>query len=115
MINEQPKIPPIAPASDHDAAQIANQVAAVVNAYNRNLNPDEEVGLMLTSFGQTITVNITGIGFIGTRLILFKGYLTSNNAPVELLQHVTQLNFLLISLKRENPQEEKKHIGFMRE
>lgn len=40
--------------------------------------------LMLTSFGQTVTVNITGIGFIGTRLIMFKGFLTNNNAPVEL-------------------------------
>jgi hypothetical protein len=50
------------------------------------------------------TVNITGIGLFGTGLIMFKGFLTNNNAPVELLHHVSQVNFLLILLKRENPQ-----------
>ena len=113
MIDNSPEIPQLAHTSDNDAATIANQVVAVVNEYNRNLNHDQEVGLMLTSFGQTVTVNITGIGFIGTRLIMFKGFLTNNNAPVELLQHVSQLNFLLVSLKREHPQEERKHIGFV--
>ncbi|WP_342506942.1 DUF6173 family protein [Sporosarcina sp. FSL K6-2383] len=115
MTSNLPEIPQLAPTSDNDAATIANQVVAAVNAYNRNLNHDQEVGLMLTSFGQTMTVNITGIGYIGTRLIIFKGFLTNNNAPVELLQHVSQLNFLLVSLKRENPLEEKKHIGFLGE
>lgn len=113
MTKELPEIPQLPPPSDDDAATIADQVVAIVNAYNRTLNHDQEVGLMLTSFGQTVTVNITRIGYVGTKLILFSGFLTSNNAPVELLQHVTQLNFLLVSLRRENSQEEKKHIGFM--
>ncbi len=104
MTNDSPEIPHLAPTSDNDAATIANQVVAVVNEYNRNLNHDLKVGLMLTSFGQTVTVNVTGIGF-----------LTNNNAPVEMLQHVSQLNFLLVSLKQENPLEEKKHIGFVEE
>ncbi|MFJ7935099.1 DUF6173 family protein [Sporosarcina sp. NPDC096371] len=115
MTNNLSEIPQPTSILENDAAAIANQVVAAVNAYNRNLNPNEEVGLMLTSFGQTLTVNITGIGIIGTKLIIIKGFLTNNNAPVELLQHVSQLNFLLVSLKRENPQEVKKHIGFMEE
>jgi hypothetical protein len=71
------------------------------------------MGCVLASFGQTVTVKITGIGYQGAKLIKFKGFITDTNAPVELLQHVSQLNFLLISLQRENTEEPKKTIGFL--
>jgi hypothetical protein len=63
--------------------------------YNTSLDQDHEVGIMLASFGQTVTVNITGIGYQGTKLIKFKGFLAATNTPVELLQHVSQLGFLI--------------------
>ncbi len=100
MTNDSPEIPQLAPTSDNDAVIIANQVVTVVNKYNRNLTHDLKVGLTLTSFGQTVTVNME---------------LASSRIIMPLLQHVSQLYFLLVSLKQENPLEEKKHIGFVEE
>ena len=113
MPDSVPEIPKLNTLPEDHAATIAGQVVATVNAYNRTLNLDQEVGLMLTSFGQTVTVNIAKVGYIGANLIIFKGFLTGNNAPVELIQHVSQLNFLLVSLKRDVPHEEKKQVGFL--
>lgn len=98
-----------------DANTIAEEILTAVNTYNRNLDEDHEVGVMLASFGQTVSVNITHVGYQGSKLIKFKGFLSDNGTPVELLQHVSQLNFLLISLEREHKEEPKKAIGFIQE
>ncbi|TKC14355.1 DUF6173 family protein [Robertmurraya kyonggiensis] len=96
-----------------DANTIAEDLIIAVTKFNLELDDNHEVGVMLASFGQTITVNITGIGYQGSKLIKFTGFLVDGGSPVELLQHVSQLNFLLISLPRENPEEPKKNIGFI--
>ncbi|MET3291228.1 hypothetical protein EDM56_11425 [Brevibacillus fluminis] len=95
-----------------DAETIAQELYNATLDYHHQLDADHEVGLMLASFGQAITVNITGIGHVGTNLIKFIGFLDNGN-PVELLQHVNQINFLLISVKKVNPEEPKKKIGFI--
>lgn len=101
--------------SKDDANTIAEDIVKAVNQYNSRLDEDYEVGLMLASFGQTVTVNIAAIGFEGAKLIRFIGHVSGTGAPVELFQHVSQLNFLLISLPRHNRDEPKKHIGFIQE
>lgn len=98
-----------------DADTIAEHLIQAANDYNSNLDDQHEVGVMLASFGQTITVNITGIGYQGEKLIKFKGHLADSGSPVELLQHVSQINFLLVSLPKQEPEQPKKTIGFIRE
>lgn len=97
-----------------DADTISEELIKAVNEFNRNLDEKYEVGIMLASFGQKITISVTGIGYQGDKLIKFIGYSLDNGSPVELLQHVSQLNFLLISVPRENPEEPKKEIGFIK-
>ena len=98
-----------------DANTIAGYIVKAVNQYNSRLDEDYEVGLMLASFGQTVTVNIKAIGYEGAKLIRFIGNINGTGAPVELFQHVSQLNFLLISLPRHNREEPKQQIGFIQE
>lgn len=96
-----------------DANTIAADIVKAVNHFNSRLDDDYEVGLMLASFGQTVTVNISAIGYEGAKLIRFIGNINGTGAPVELFQHVSQLNFLLISLPRHNKEVPKKQIGFI--
>jgi ABC-type hemin transport system substrate-binding protein len=95
-----------------DANTIVEELIEAVNEYNKSLDEKHEAGVMLASFGQSVTVNITGIGYKGAKLIRFTGY-SESGAPVELLQHVNQLNFLMVSLPRESTEEPKKQIGFI--
>ncbi|WP_371860419.1 DUF6173 family protein [Paenibacillus lautus] len=52
------------------------------------------ISSLLASDSQTIT----GIGHTGKQLIHFTGFLADSGTPVELLQLVSQLNFLLVSI-----------------
>lgn len=51
------------------------------------------------------------VGFLNLSLIVFKGALDNGN-PVELVQHVSQLSFLLVAVKRVDPNQPKRKIGF---
>lgn len=95
-----------------DASTICDDLISLVNQFNESLDQEHEAGIMLASFGQTVTINVTEIGYKEARLIRFKG-ITDNGSAVELIQHTTQLNFLLVALKREQPEEPKKQIGFL--
>ena len=97
---------------DNEIPEITQLVADYLQAYIQNLNTDEYVGVMLTSFGQFISINSLKIGHIGSKLILFKGISICNNAPIELLQHITQVNLQLSLIKRGGPPEPKRPIGF---
>jgi hypothetical protein len=98
-----------------DADSIADDLYSAAIEFQGNLDDDHEVGVMLASFGQSVTVNITGIGYKGKKLIKFIGYIAESGMPVELLQHVSQLNFLFVTLPRENKEEPRKQIGFIAE
>lgn len=80
-----------------------------IQAFEASLDQDHEVGIMLTNFGQSITMNVTEIGYEESVILIFKGYVNGNFAT--LIQHVSQLNFLLTSVPRE-PDVPKRKIGF---
>ena len=77
--------------------------------FQRNLDDEHDVGLMLTNFGNTVLMNVTSIGYEKSVLMIFKGYVEGREAT--LIQHVSQLNFLLTSVPKE-PDVPKRRIGF---
>ncbi|MDR2519483.1 MAG: DUF6173 family protein [Eubacteriaceae bacterium] len=87
------------------------QIVKEINAFNEKLDDEHEVGLQLVSFGETVRFNIESIGFQNPYLIEFYGHL-NDRSPIQLVQHVSQINFVLIKLPRENPDLPKKTIGF---
>lgn len=78
--------------------------------FEQSLDTEHEVGVMLTNFGQTITMQVVEIGYEKSVLMIFKGYV--NGSLCTLIQHVSQLNFLLVSMPKE-PDRPKRTIGFV--
>ncbi len=77
--------------------------------YQESLDPDKDVALLLTHFGNSILMEVTHIGYEESVLIVFKGYV--NGRESVLIQHVSQLNFLLTSVDKA-PDVPKRKIGF---
>ena len=77
--------------------------------FQASLDANHDVGLMLTSFGQTVTMAVTHIGYESPVLMVFHGFVDGCEAT--LIQHISQLNFLLITMEK-SPDVPKRKIGF---
>jgi hypothetical protein len=87
-------------------------LVAMMNEYNHNLDNTRQVALSLVHFGQSITFNVIKIGYWNPSLIIFYG-VDASGAPMQLIQHISQISCLLTSVPRENTMEPKRHIGFV--
>lgn len=77
--------------------------------FQQSLDQEHDVALLLTNFGSSILMEVTHIGYEESVLIVFKGYV--NGRQSTLIQHVSQLNFLLTSVSKD-PETPKRKIGF---
>lgn len=80
-----------------------------IKDFEKTLDDEHEVGLLLTNFGQSVTMQVTNVSYEQSVLMVFKGYV--NGKMSTLIQHVSQLNFLLTSVPKE-PDRPKRTIGF---
>lgn len=80
-----------------------------IEEFQNNLDSEHEVGMLLTNFGQNVLLKVTYISYESPSLMIFKGYV--NDKEATLVQHVSQLNFLLTSVDVE-PDRPKRRIGF---
>ena len=78
--------------------------------FQDKLDDEHEVGLQLASFGQSVLLNVVEIGYSNPSLIHFYGYVNGNKA--HLIQHVNQLNFLMMSVPKSDPDKPARRIGF---
>jgi hypothetical protein len=76
--------------------------------FEDTLSDREEVGMKLVSFGETIVIHVDDLGYYNPRLICFVGR-DNNGNRAQLIQHVNQISFLLIALKRE---KDRPRIGY---
>lgn len=96
------------------ASEFYDRLVEMVNNFDENLDSEHEVGMRLVSYGQTVQFHVEDLGYYNPSLIRFYGRL-ENGSEVELIQHVSQISFLLIAVKRLNPDKPKKPIGFSSE
>jgi len=96
------------------ASILHEQILKSINNFDEQLDSEHEVGLKLVSFGQSIQFHVTNIYYKDPYLISFHGFL-DDGSPVKLIQHVSQISFLLIKVKRLNPNEPKRPIGFLKQ
>lgn len=80
-----------------------------IQRFQASLDNEHDVALMLTQFGSSIIMEVTEIGYEESVLMIFKGYV--NGRMSTLIQHVSQINFLLTSVPKA-PDEPKRTIGF---
>jgi hypothetical protein len=104
--------PPIMNVIDHNhASEFYWRLVQWVNDFHRELEDEYEVGGQLVSFGSEITFSFTDLTYWNPSLIGFYG-IKPDGSPVKLIQHVSQINVLLVRQKRAHLEEPKRPIGF---
>ena len=93
------------------ASQKFQSIVQEIQEFEAALDEDHEVGLQLASFGSAMTMIVTDIGYQDPDLMYFWG--TVNGRPAELIQHMGQLNFLIIAVEKEEPEQPARRIGFV--
>lgn len=92
-----------------DSVSIAKSLMGYIDNFQKSLDDEHEVGIQLANFGRDILFQVEKISFEYPSLMVFYGYV--GNQKSTLVQHVNQLNFLLISVPKE-PERPKRIIGF---
>lgn len=101
-------------AEEQYASSFYEKLVEMIREFDVKLAESEEVGMRLVSFGQTVEFHVQDIGYYDPSLIRFFG-VTDDGDKIELIQHVSQISFLLMAVNRLNPKEPKKKIGFSSE
>ncbi len=81
-----------------------------IKEFEQSLDSDHEVAVKLASFGQAVTMTVTGVGYSNPSTLVFYGLV--GDQPATLIQHMTQLNFLLLAVKKPDPEKPPRRIGF---
>lgn len=81
-----------------------------INNFEKDLDEKHEIGGRLVSFGQTEIFHIIDIGYYNPDIITFFGE-NSNGKKIQLIQHVSQLNVLLVALQKL-PDQPARRIGY---
>ena len=97
-------------AGRYDAENVFKHLMERVRLFQKRLAKDEEIGLRLANFGEAAQLHIRSIGYKNPNMIEFQG-VNPEEHEVTLIQHISQLNFMLIAVKPLN-QEEPYRIGF---
>ena len=97
---------------DSRSEQVAYYLYKEIRNYQNKLPDTEDVAMSVVQFNQSITILVKEIGYIGYNLVCFHGEDTSGK-PLELIQHVQQLNFLLMVVPKLEPEAPKRKIGFV--
>lgn len=107
--------PHVAPRPDDIAVNPAKwmyeRLVRSVIAFEKKLDATREIGARLIQFAPGETIAIDDIGFWGPDLITFFGR-NADGHPVELMQHISQVNMLLVALPVTG---KPKRIGFLLE
>ncbi|WP_010289040.1 DUF6173 family protein [Kurthia massiliensis] len=98
------------------ASEFHKRIMEMIADFESELDEAHEIGVKLVNFGQTVQFNISGIGYYNPSLIHFHGQTESGNR-IELVQHVSQISFLLMAVKKADPDPEvpPKRIGFIKD
>ena len=81
-----------------------------IKEFEDHLDDEHEIAIQLASFGQSIKLLVTDIGYSNPSTLIFYGYV--GEQPATLIQHVSQLNFLLLAVKKASPEKPPRRIGF---
>jgi len=105
-----PELPVIDPPTSHMWADEQFEILKrYIQDFERTLDDEHEVGIMMTNFGQSVLMQVTQVTYEYPVLMVFKGYVNEREAT--LIQHINQLNFLLTTIEKA-PDRPKRQIGF---
>jgi hypothetical protein len=99
------------PVNPNLASEFYRRLADWIQRFDDSLDEEHEVGVRLVSFGQSVTFHLQDMSYWNPSLISFKG-VTQEGDPVELIQHVSQISILLLTMRRSDPRQPKRRVGF---
>jgi len=99
---------------ERNAEGVFYRLAAYIREFEANLDHDHEVGARMVSFGATIQFHIVDMGYWNPDIITFEG-LDDAGRRMKLIQNVSQLNVLLVSMPKREEHEVAQRIGFLLE
>ena len=82
-----------------------------IEEFQTGLADDIDVCVALASFGTNMIMQVTDIGYQNPDMLYFYGYINGNET--QLIQHVSQLNFILMAVKKDEPERPPRRIGFV--
>jgi hypothetical protein len=86
------------------------RIVLYIQNFEKQLDSDHEVGMGFVG-GDVGTLKIQGMGYFAPDLITFYGA-DPMGAKMQLVQHVSQLNVMLVSADKEDKAAEPNRIGF---
>lgn len=95
---------------DNPVIRVFEAMRTYVEDFEGQLDDNHEVGVRLVAFGSSVLFHAQEISFSKPSVIAFKG-ITPEGDRVQLIQHVSQLNFLLKSVPKL--QDSPRRIGFV--
>lgn len=96
---------------DHKLADwMHERLVKTINDFEEDLPENMQAGGRLVSFNN-ITFSIDDIGYWNPDIIKFYGTLPDGSS-VELVQHTSQLNVLLVAVERQDTSKPRRKIGF---
>lgn len=99
------------PAERKSPAQWAyERIILYIQKFEETLDNDHEVGLGFAG-GDTGVIKIEGLGFFDPDIITYYGT-NELDAKTQLIQHVSQLNVMLVASPKHIDQAEPNRIGF---
>jgi len=96
------------------ASDFYERLIKMIGEFEEELDEEHEAGVRLVTFGHSLTFQVERLGYYNPSLIRFYGRL-ENGSAVELIQHVSQISFLLTAMKKPDPDKPAKRIGFLSE
>jgi hypothetical protein len=87
-----------------------NRLVEYIKEFEKGLDEEHEIGARLVSFGSNFTFHIQDMGYYGPDIITFYGQ-DDKGQDVQLIQNISQLNVLLIALKKL--QDKPRRLGFI--
>ncbi|MBL8559284.1 MAG: hypothetical protein JNM47_11225 [Hyphomonadaceae bacterium] len=109
--NDTPALVEARPKNVSDAQWMFQRLAQAIVAFEKQLDAEHEVGFRLVSFSEAQVFHALDIGFWAPDLILFFGR-GPDGAPMQLIQHVSQVSMLLVAAKKQTPEAPPNRIGF---
>jgi Family of unknown function (DUF6173) len=102
----------LAPGAKSPAESTYQRLLKYIGQFEMQLDRDHEVGGRFVSFGDDTHFHIADVGYWNPDIITFDGFDKGGNR-VKLIQHVSQLNVLLVAVRKTTPPAEPpRRIGF---
>ena len=87
------------------------RIVEQIKAFQENLDDATETAIRFASFGQDIILDVDSLSYQNPDIIYFHGKVNGHSA--QLIQHMSQLNFMLIAVPISEPEKPVKEIGFV--